>query len=552
MARLDRLGPAKTIVQIGAAIGREFTYEQLAAVASKGDAELGTALDRLLESGLAWVRGDASKTTPDTTYVFKHALVQDAAYRSMLRDTRRMLHGRIVEVFETDFPETGALQPDLLAHHAAEAGLPEKAVDYWLKAGQQAMAQSAVAEAIVRLKRGLEVVATLPEDAARYRLELALNTNLGHILRAAYGYTQPAVVETYTRARDLCAKLGDPPQLLWVLYGQWTNALMLNDLVLARRIAHEMLSQGEARQDNVWRLMGCRGVGVTGFGRGSFLESRAHLERALTYYDPSKQAVYATLTVEDSQVMERIYLGWVQLYLGQFDQARRYRDEAMRMARQRNHAYTMLHAVNGLCFLELMLRNTESGLRALDEVNALTDEHGLSYYRPYRMIFRGLALTQLGEAEEAVAQLERGIAAYRAMGALLYLTTFRRWLASAYGLAGDPAAGLRQLDEAARLAELGDAFGDEGEMLNVRGDLLAQTGDREGAEISYRAGLDAGRRRQAKLWELHAAAPLARLLDAEGRRGEARTVLAEVYGKFDEGFDIPDLVEAKALLDRLR
>jgi len=376
--------------------------------------------------------------------------------------------------------------------------------------------------------------------------------NLGHILRAAYGYTQPAVVETYERARQLCLKLDDPPQLLWVLYGQWTNALMLNDLVLARRIAVEMLTQGDARQDNVWRLMGSRGVGVTAFGRGAFLESREHLERALTYYDPAKQAVYATLTVEDSQVMERIYLGWVQLYLGQFDQARRYRDEAMKMARARNHAYTMLHAVNGLCFIELMLRNTESGLRALDEVNTLTDEHGLSYYRPYRMIFRGLALTQLGEAGEAVAQLERGIAAYRAMGALLYLTTFRRWLASAHGLAGDPAAGLRQLDEAARLAESGDAFGDEGEILRVRGDLLVQTGDLDGAEISYRAALEASRRRHAKHWELHAATGLTHLLVRQRRQGEARALLAEVYGKFDEGFDIPDLVEAKALLDSLR
>lgn len=546
-ARLDRLGPAKAIVQIGAAIGREFSYELLAAVTRSSEAELRAALARLIDSGLASCRG----TPPDATYLFKHALVQDAAYRSMLRDTRRTLHERIVDVFERDFPATLEQQPDLLAHHCTEAGLTEKAVAYWFKAGQQAMAQSAIAEAIARLRRGLEVAAHLPEGAARYQAELDLNINLGHILRAAFGYTVPAVVETYERARVLCDKLDGPPQLLWVLYGQWTNALMLNDQALARRRVEEMLKLGEARDDDVWRMMGCRAAGVTAFARGEFVAAREQLERALGYYDPAKQAIYATLTVEDAQVTEMVYLSWVLLNLGEFGRGRRLRDEALTLARARNHAYTLAHALNGFCYTELLLRAPERALRALDEVNAVTDEHGISYYRPYRLIFRGLALSELGEAQESVQLLERGIAAYRATGTLLYLTTFYRWLAAALGQAGDPAAGLRQLDEATRLADTGEAHGDEGEIHRVRGDLLAQLGDAAGAEASYRAALDAARRRHARLWELHAATALARLLGTADRRAEARALLAEVSGKFDESFDTPDLVEAKALLDRL-
>jgi len=547
-ARLDRLGTAKSVVQIGAAIGREFSYDLLAAVSRIGEAELRPALDRLVGSGLASRRGGP----PDETYLFKHALIQDAAYRSMLRDTRRGLHRRIVDVFEQAFPEVLQLQPEILAHHCTEAALAEKAVGYWLKAGQQAMARSAIAEAIARLRRGLELAATLPDGAARYRLELDLNINLGHILRAAYGYTQPAVVETYEAARRLCDRLGKPPQLLWVLYGQWTNALMLNDQRLARRRAGEMIEQGEARDDDVWRIMGYRGLGVTSFARGELVEARGYLERGLSLYDPAKQAIYATLTVEDVQVMERIYLSWVLIYLGCFDQGRRVREEALAIARSRNHAYTLAHALNGYCHTELLLRAPEGALRTLDEVNAVTDEHGISYYRPYRLIFGGLAQAQLGRAGESVDLLQRGIAAYRATGTLLYLTTFHRWLASALGQAGDPAAGLKQLDEARRLAETGEAWGDEGEILRVRGDLEAQQGDAAAAEASYRAALEAARRRRARLWELHAAMALARLWRRGGRRAEARALLGEVYGKFDEGLDTPDLLDAKALLDDIK
>ena len=547
MSRLDRLGEAREIALIGAAIGREFSYELVAGLARRPAPAVRQALEQLTDSGLVQRRG----APPAATYQFRHALIQEAAYRSMLRSRRRELHAEIAAVFETDFPETAELQPELVAHHYEEAGLTEKAIGYWLKAGHSALARSAIVEAIGRLNKGLALVSTLPEEERRYRLELDFCLYLAQALVANTGYTSKATFDAVERARRACDKLGQPPQLAAVLSGQWGYALISNKLQTASQLSAELLNLGLARGDRIWTFLGYRSSGVTDFGRGRFVEARTNLEQARRIYKPADQAAYAALGVQDARVVVTTYLSWILIYLGYFDQGRKMRDRAVDEARDLDQAYSMAHALNGLAFTQLMLGEPRKALGAIEDLERLNEEHGLAYYRPFVLIFRGLALADLGEPADGIKLIEGGIAAYRSAGAHLYTTTFYRWLASAHRRAGSHHEGLKQLDEATRIAVASDAYGDEGEIHRVRAELLLALDDFDGAERSYRAALDASRRRQAKQWELRAATGLAHLLADRGEAAEAQALLGDVYGWFTEGFDTPDLQAARELLDEL-
>ncbi|SDB23869.1 adenylate/guanylate cyclase domain-containing protein [Bauldia litoralis] len=547
MSRLDRLGEAKAIALIGATIGREFTYELVAGLARRPEPELKVAFDQLTASGLVRRRG----VPPAATYQFTHALLHEAAYRSMLRDTRRDLHADLAVILEDRFPETAKLRPDLLAHHCAEAGNTEKAIEYCLQAGRSAFARSAIVEAIGRLERGLELVGLLPEGERRYQLELGLYLYLTQALIAHTGYTSRETYEAVEHARRTADKLGEPPQLAAVLSGQWAYSLISNQLTTASRRSAELLDLGRARGDRIWTLLGLRASGVTDFARGRFIEARASLEMATQLYAPEDQPAYAALGVQDAQVVVTVYLSWLQIYLGYSDRGRETRDRAVTDARALNQAYSMAHALNGLAFTQLMLGQAEKALDTLDALERTNEEHGLAYYRAFVFIFRGWAHADLGNVAEGIRLIEFGISAYRGAGAHLYTTTFYRWLASAYRAAGDYRQGLAQLDEATSIAKESQAYGDEGEIHRVRAEILLDLNDRAGAEHSYRAALEASRRRQARQWELRAATGLARMLAEDGRSAEASSLLGGVHAWFTEGFDTPDLNAAKALLDEL-
>ncbi|MCB1488103.1 MAG: hypothetical protein KDJ88_11675, partial [Bauldia sp.] len=544
---LDRLGDGKAVALIGATIGREFSYELVAGLAGKPEAALRRALEELTESGLVRRRG----MPPAASYQFTHALIQEAAYTSMLRDTRRALHGDLVRLFEADFPETVVLRPDLLAHHAAEAGMLEKSVEYWLMAGRSAFARSAVAEAVERLRNGVAVVKRLPEGERRHRFELDLYLYLTQALIAHTGYTSKDTFEAMEAARATCDKLGEPPQLAAVLSGQWAFSLISNALPTAARRSSELLRLGLARNDTIWTLLGRRSSGVTDFARGNFVAARASLEEAQRLYKREDQPAYAALGVQDAQVVVTAYLSWILIYLGFLEQGRAMRDRAVAEAHALNQAYSMAHALNGLAFTQLLLGDPRGALGTLDELERVNEEHGLAYYRAFVLIFRGWARADLGDVDDGIKLIEFGISAYRAGGAHLYTTTFYRWLASAYRRAGDYHKGLEQLEEATRIADASEAYGDEGEIHRVRAELLLDLDDADGAVRSYEAALAASRRRQARHWELHAATGLARLHAERGRRAEAAKLLGGVYGWFTEGFDTPDLKAAKLLLDSL-
>ena len=547
LARIDRLGSAKEIVQIGSALGREFSHELLAAVSGKSEEQLRMALERITSSGLAFRSG----TPAHAAYLFKHALIQDAAYDTMLRATRQKLHQRIVEVLEGAFLEIVEAQPELVAHHCTEAGTARKAIGYWLKAGQRALARSTMQEAIARLRKGLDLAAQLPRNTWRHQQELDLQIALGKALIATKGYAEKETGETFARARQLCERLQQPPQLLTVLHGQWSHALLRADLASARRRAGELLEQGRSRNDVVWTLTGCRFSGITCFPLGEFAAGRDHLQRGLELFDPAQRAVYAAVTVDDAQVVMLTYLAYVLLYLGHPDQARERYRLAIAEARRLAQPYSLTHALFAGALIERTLRSPHASLEHLAELLPLSAEHGIAYFSAVGTIFRGSCLAAIGQHQEGKQALAQGLAAYRATGSILYLPTFIMLLADACGLARQPQEGLHQLTEAAQIVEATQTRVDEAEMHRVRGELLLAVQDSAAAAASFQQARAVARRQGARLWELRAAMSLAELWRDQGERSRARDLLAPVYGRIGEGFDTPVIKQAQALVDAL-
>lgn len=547
MARLDRLGPAKEVAQIGAAIGREFSCELLAIVSGYDPSQLSLALERLQQAGLA----APQRTGASPNFLFKHALVQDAAYSTLLRATRRQLHERITHALEDNFPETVLTQPEVMAHHCTEAGLTEKATAYWLKAGQQALARSAMVEATARLLLGLDLLAKLPESVWRYESELQFQIALGKALIASKGHAAPVTGEAFARARELCEQLGRPPQFVSVLHGQWTHSLLRADLGVARQRAKELLESGEVKGDPVWILMGCRSSGVSCFPLGQFREARSYLDRGLKLFDPAQRPLYAGLTVDDVQVVMMYYSSWAVLYLGDVDQARARCDSAMNIARHLRQAYSLAHVLIASCLIEIILQSYATALNPLEEIQALAKEHGISYFGAIGTIFRGRCLAALGREREGIDLLTRGISALRESGNVLYLPTFLTFLADAYRRAAQYDLGLKQIEEAVQIVETTQTHCDETEMYRVQGELLCAAGEPVRGEESFRDAIAVAQRQDARLWELRAAVSLAQFLRDRNRSAEARELLIPRYVAFTEGMDTVPITQARELLNTL-
>jgi len=555
MERLDRLGAAREIAHIGAAIGREFSSDLVAAVAQRSDPDLAWALNSLTDSGLVIQRQSSQKT-----YQFKHALIRDAAYGTMLRDTRRALHRRIADALEQIRPGVAEAQPQLLAYHCTEAGLPEKALDHWIRAGQNALKKSAMAEAVSCLRGGLNLCAGIPESKWRNQRELELQVALGSALIATRGYVAPETIESFARARDLCKRLGQSRQLVSVMHGQWVQALMSNELVSARRQAAEVLELAERTNDDYWRWTGHRLLGTTSFPMGEFTAGHENFKHSLSLHEqvlgpardaPAKDDAHAArlMALDENHVFELVYDSWILLYLGHFDQARRRRDQALRHAHNHSQAYTLATALTCGAFLELMLNSPHAALAELQKLETLTGGHEIMYYSAMGAVFRGWCLAAIGAPHEGIMQIKHGLRAYRAMGALVYVPSLLKFLADAYGMAHQPQEGLEALAEAEAMVAATQARQDEAEILRVRGDLLASVGDHAAAEESLLAALSTARRQDARLLELRAAVSFARFWRNRGNAPAGRAPLAAALDWFSEGHDTVALREARAILD---
>ncbi len=410
LARLDRLAPVREVAQIGAALARQFTHELIGAVAPMPQPHLDDALAQLVSAELIYRRG----TPPDAEYTFKHALVQDAAYSTLLRSRRQQLHARIAATLEGRFPEIVAAQPALLAHHCEEAGLAEKAAVYWLKAGQQAMARSAMTEAVAQLRKGLGVLAGLPDGPWRRRQELELQRALGPALAATKGYSAANVGETLARARALAEQTDRPEYLVPLIHIQWQFHLLRSEHKLALSLAEQIEEIGEARNDVAVQLLGRRAHGLTHCLLGEFVAARALLERCLGLSDPVHRAISAGLS-EDPYATMLGQLAATLAYLGYIDQARSRLNEALSEARRLRHAHTLANVLGSANWMESITRSPEPQRHA-DELLALTTEHGFSLWLGRAIAARGRSLTALGQPQEGLALLTQGLVAVRATG----------------------------------------------------------------------------------------------------------------------------------------
>ncbi len=548
LARLDRLPATREVAQIGAALGRSFFHELVSAVAEMPQQKLDDALAQLVRAELMFRRG----TPPDAEYTFKHALVQDAAYSTFPRSRRQQIHARIATTLETRFPEIVAAQPQLMAQHCTEAGLNEKAVNYRLKAGQQAIARSAMAEAEALLRPGLALIASLPDNDWREEQELDLLITLGRALIATHGWGAPEIGEAYARARELCDRLNRPRKLLPILYGRFVHHALRADLDKAQQLAAEMRRLGETQNDVVARVMAYRVSGYASLAFGDFVTARDYLERSLGLYNPTDRAIFAELTPQDIVPTLLSFLACALVCSGHLDQARSRRDAALTEARRLSHAYTSAYAGWWDWYVGWIARSEPGALlQSAEKLLALSVHGGLAFWRAMAIANRGWCLAALGQPEQGIPLVASGLREYHATGNTQFTPLLLTTLADAHRIAGNPQAGLKQLAEAERLAEATRERIVLSETLRLRGDLLLLTDDRGGAEVSFTDAIAVARRQAARLFELRATTSLARLWRDQDKCAEARDLLAPIYGWFTEGFDTLDLKEAKSLLDEL-
>jgi class 3 adenylate cyclase/predicted ATPase len=555
MARLDRLNDAKQVAQVGAAIGRTFSHALLAGVMRQPEAELESAFDRLVAAGLLFRHGVA----PHATYVFKHALVQDAAYGTLLRKPRRALHARIAETLEGGFPDVVERQPELLAHHCTEGGLIEQAATLWGKAGQRSLERSALVEAAEQLARALAQIALLPGTPARRReeimLQIALITPLMHIK----GYAAPETKAAAERARELIEQaeaLGEPPEdpllLFSVLHSFWTASFVAFDGDALREQASSFLRLAEQRKAKGPVMIGHRMMGSV-LHTGALAEGRAHLDQAIALYDPAEHRALATRFGQDIRVAALSYRSWALWLLGHPDAALLDASRAIEEARAIGQAPTLMYALVHALLIHIQCGDHAAAGAETDELVTLANEKGALFWRAQGLFVQGCVLAGSGQAEDAIHMIAAGTTAWRSIGSTFWMPFYMSYLARAYADLGQFDSAWRCLGDAMSAAETTKERWYEAEIYRVAGEiaLLSPSPDMVEAEDYFERALAIARAQQARSWELRAATSLARLWREEGRRQEARDCLAPVYGWFTEGFDTADLRQARALLDAL-
>jgi predicted ATPase len=551
MARLDRLPVARQVAQIGAVIGREFSQELLAAVAALPEVVLAQGLDELVSAGLAFRRG----TPPDATYTFKHALVQDTAYGSLLRGTRQKLHARIAKVLEERWSDVVANQPELLAHHFTQAGSTEQAADYWQRAGERTLRRSAAAEAIGHLTKSIDLVRTLPECRAQAERELHLQTMLGQACIARHGHAAPETAAAFSRARDLVKAVGDVPQQFPVLYGFWAVQYVRMALREQHKLAGHILALAERHPDPERLCVAHRICGATNEMMGELLAAREHLEQAVALYDPERHGSTAFTFGQDLGVSALSHLIWVLWLLGYPDQASRRQAEALALAHRIGHKNTLAFAL--LCSATAGVYERNAGLAA-EHSTALLElarKQKFDLWAAGATVIKGWAIAHQGQGAAGAAAIQRGLAQWASSGAEWMRPFFLSLLAEACALSGHVRRGLGALDEALATVERTGECWPDAELHRLRGHFLAAlpaSGKPDEASAAFQRAIQIARRQSAKSWELRAATSLARLWRDQGKPADACDLLVPVYAWFTEGFETPDLREAKALLDALR
>jgi class 3 adenylate cyclase/tetratricopeptide (TPR) repeat protein/ABC-type transport system involved in cytochrome c biogenesis ATPase subunit len=549
MARLDRLAPVKEISQIGAAIGREFSYRLLHAVAGRDEGSLKHALAQLEQAELVFRRGEP----PEAVYSFKHALVRDAAYESLLKSRRQQLHGQIARKFEERFADVVASQPEVVAYHFTEAGLLGIAIDYWLKAGNFALSRSENAEAVKHLRQGLELTQSQAPSPERARKELDFYLALGPAMAATEGYATPETLRVFSRARDLLGDGGNLSEQMTVLWGGYLAHSMRAEHVAALEVARQCLALAADHEHPGISALGNRFVGQTFYFMGSFVDARRHLERTLSLSAANQMTIAAYRKFgTDDQVRALSFLASTLLVLGYPEQSAAATGQAVSRARTIGLAFTTALALSHVAFLGTIGGDPRQAAVFADEAVALSVKQRLAAPGHRARFIQGALLAQSGDPQHGIELMRNAMAAAESSAARYRRTLYLGHVASAYASLGQPEVGLNLLNEAIQTAVTTNERFFEAELYRLRGKMLLTLGKRGEAEAGLRRALTTAQEQRARWWELRAATSLAEYLRDEGEYLEAYSLVQPVYSWFVEGFETPDLKDAKALLDELK
>lgn len=546
MARLDHMARVKDIAQMGATLGREFRYELIRAVSPLNEADLQEALNELTEHGIIYPIG----MRPNLRYAFKHALIQEAAYQSLLKSTRQTFHRNIVTVIESNFPELAQNEPEVMAYHYTEAGFGEQAVGYWQRAAERAMQKSANIEARSHLNHALSLVTQLPETPQRMQQELRLRMALGPIIAAVKGMSDPEMQETFARARTLSRELGDGPELMPVLWGLWLYHIVKADFVEAMEIARQCLNVAQEHDRPELLGPGHLSMATTLIWRGDFASSRAHASRGLSYYDKERDKNSAWVYGLDTATGCLIDLARAGWFLGFPDEALRRAREAVAHTRSVGHAFSLAESLCFAAAIHLLRGEGEQALKYGEEASAVADNYALPQWVAAGKIAAGWAMIDLAQPEEGIATLQRGVAMWKAIESGAALPWFLSLLAEGYLKIGELDRALEALEEARGLIEkTGEGFY-ASEVHRLRGEVCRVQGDYESAEASFTQSLKIARVQGARSVELRAAVGLAKIWQSS-RSQEAFAILDPLYARFTEGLDTRDLRDAKRMLASL-
>jgi len=552
-ARIDRLSSAaKRLLQTVAVVGHDVSVPLLQAVTGLADETLHDDLQHLQAAEFLY----ETCQIPASTYTFKHALTREAAYQSLLASTRRQLHQRIAQVLEAQFAGLVETQPEVLAHHYRQGGNMEQAVLYLQRAGVQALQRAAYVEAHAHLTTGLEMLATMPETPTRHQHELNLLIAFAQALRFTKGQAAPELEPVFTRAAALCQQAGESPQRFMVLDALCVFYYTRAEYQAARTVAEQLLDLAQRQHDPAQLARAHERLGQTSFNVGAFAPARTHLEQGLALFDPRG---YATLPVvpggmRDYRTGCLIQVGRALCMLGYPDQAVQRSQEALTIAHALAHPFQLVEVLFTSALIRRARREWPTVQAYAEAMLALATKHGLVRHVALGTLFQGTALAGQGQYAAGLAQMRQGLEAYRATGSVSGMSGHLAQLADTYGKAGEVDEGMLLVTEALALVDITGKRHTEAELHRLQGELLLRQAAPEApaAEACFQRALDVAHRQQAKWWELRAAMSLAQLWQRQGKRAEARALLAEIYGWFTEGFDTADLQDARRLLDALR
>jgi tetratricopeptide (TPR) repeat protein len=551
MARLDRFGPVREVAQIGAVAGREFHYELLNAVAGMPKEALEEALDQLVQSELIFRRGKI----PDAIYTFKHTLVRDAAYAGLLKSRRGRLHAAMANALEQQFSEVMLTQPETLAHHLTEAGLSEKACAYWLQAGRNAALRSANLEAIAHLERGLEVTGRLSAGPGKDQCELHLQLVLGPCLIATHGAAASKAVATFARARELCERLGEPPEYLQVMFWLATASVVRGELPQALEAIAGLPRAAEARGNQPALLNGIRGQAMILMFMGRMVEARETLERAVQLFDASSEAdrIATRAAGQDAGVSMRVLRAWVFWLLGQVDASVSQMAAALERADALEHVHTRAYAWYYAAVLHALRGEPAIAQGYAERCLATSEQYGFGHWIRLARAVGGVCASMLDPSAGRLTEVKAVLDEHQRAGYQLGVTLALGLLCAAHLLRNEPEAALELIEQGLLIVEHNSERLFEAELYRLKARALLMRGaPGSDAESLLSEALRTARRQQARSLELRAATDLARLWMNQGRRMEARDVLDSIYSRFSEGFNTQNLKEANAVLTELR